>query len=110
MVLEKIHDYMAEMFKAMGDITKAQEEKLNVEITKVKLKKEDLYKTEIKRLKGKDEEAMREMDYLEKKNNELIRLLTEYGKNNVVDKLLVQGVMRGYNGMERSVRKESGLR
>ena len=53
---------------------------------------------------------MKELDYLDKKNNELIRLLTEYGKNNVADKLLVQGVMRGYNGMERSVGKESGLR
>ena len=29
----------------MGDITKAQEEKINVEITKVKLKKEELYKS-----------------------------------------------------------------
>jgi hypothetical protein len=53
---------------------------------------------------------MKEMDYLDKKNNELIRLLTEYGKNNVVDKLLVQGVMRGYNGELHSVGKESGLR
>ena len=53
---------------------------------------------------------MKDLDYLDKKNNELIRLLTEYGKNNVADKLLVQGVMRGYNGMERSVGKESGLR
>ncbi len=61
-------------------------------------------------MKTKDDSAMKEMDYLEKKNNELIRLLTEYGKNNAVDKLLVQGVMRGYNGELRSVGKESGLR
>lgn len=51
---------------------------------------------------------MKEIDYLEKKNNELIRLLAEYGKSNVIDKLLVQGVMRNYN--EKTPSKESALK
>lgn len=36
-------------------------------------------------------------------------MLTEYGKNNVVDKLLVRGVMRNYGG-EKSPGKDSALR
>jgi len=34
---------------------------MNIEITKVKTKKEDLYKMEIKRLKNKDEEVLKEI-------------------------------------------------
>ena len=57
-ILERIHDNVAESFKNMYDILKNSMDRSKVEIANVALKKEELYKTEIRRLKLIQEEHL----------------------------------------------------
>lgn len=50
-IIERIHDYIAESFKSMSELQKESTEKIKTEIAQVTVKKEELYKAEIRRLK-----------------------------------------------------------
>ena len=57
-IVERIHDYIAESFKSMSELQKESSDKTKAEIAQVTVKKEELYKAEIKRLKQIQEEQL----------------------------------------------------
>jgi uncharacterized protein YjiS (DUF1127 family) len=63
-ILERIHDNMAESFRLMNDILKNSMDRSKAEIAQVALKKEDLYKAEIRRLKQMQEQNLSEIGTL----------------------------------------------
>ena len=50
-IIERIHDYIADAFRSMTEILKSSAERTKTEIANVAVKKEELFKAEIKRLK-----------------------------------------------------------
>jgi ElaB/YqjD/DUF883 family membrane-anchored ribosome-binding protein len=67
-IVERIHDNVAESFRTMNDILKTSMDRSKAEIANVALKKEELFKTEIRRLKSIQESHLTEISNLEAKN------------------------------------------
>lgn len=84
-ILERVHDNMAESFKLMNDILKNSMDRSKSEIAQVSLKKEELYKSEIRRLKQLQEQHLSEISQLEQKNGELLDKMTKNSKNNILE-------------------------
>lgn len=84
-ILERIHDNIAECFRQMNDILKNSMSRSKAEIAQVSLKKEELYKSEIRRLKQMQEQHLSEIGQLEQKNGELLDKLTRNSKNNILE-------------------------
>lgn len=69
----------------MSDILKSSIDRSKAEIAQVALKKEDLYKNEIRRLKQIQENHLSELSSLEAKNAELLDKMTKNSKNNILE-------------------------
>lgn len=63
-IVERIHDHIAESFKSMSDILKSSADRSKSEIAQVVVKKEELFKNEIKRLKTIQENHLNEISAL----------------------------------------------
>lgn len=83
-ILERIHDNIAESFKNMSDILKSALDRSKAQIALVTVKKEELFKNEIRRLKHIQESHLIEITDLEAKNAELLDRITKQSKNNVL--------------------------
>lgn len=63
-IVERIHDSIAESFKSFSDILKTSNDRSRAEIAQVAVKKEELFKNEIKRLKAVQENHLNEISTL----------------------------------------------
>lgn len=63
-IIERIHDHVAECFRSMSDILRASADRSRAEIAQVVVKKEELFKNEIKRLKAIQESHLNEISAL----------------------------------------------